>query len=198
MKKQKVKNIKIFKTLKIKGYIYKTLYILLILILIYNIIFLLNSVILKNNYFKFSKINMFSMNTDSMKNDISKNSLVIVKKTKKSKLKNNDIIAYEVNGNIRINRLINQYNDQNSGKEVYVTKSDLNYYPDIEKISYEQIIGKKIINIPLLGVFIKIFQSKIISLICTFVLILMFIINESKIKRKKRNKKRNRNKKSIY
>lgn len=130
------------------------------------------------------------MNTDLMENDISKNSLVIVKKTKKSELKNNDIIAYEVNGKIRINRLINKYNDENSGQEVYSTKSNLNYYPDIENISYEQIIGRKIISIPFLGVFIKIFQSKIISFVCTFILIFMFIINDSKIKREKRNRRR--------
>lgn len=190
LKKQKVKNIKFYKTLKIKRCTYKLIYILLMLIFIYNIIFLINSVILKNEYFKFSKINMLSMNTDLMENDISKNSLVIVKKTKKSELKNNDIIAYEVNGKIRINRLINKYNDENSGQEVYSTKSNLNYYPDIENISYEQIIGKKIINIPFLGVFIKIFQSKIISFVCTFILILMFIINDSKIKREKRNRRK--------
>ena len=187
---KKKKQTKSIKNLKPKVIIYKLLKILAVLLVIYNITFLANSVIYKNKYLKFSKINILCMNTDSMKGDINKWSLVIVKKVNESKLNNNDIIAYEINGNIKISKLVNQYIDDN-GKKVYITKANSNYYPDNQKISYDQIIGKEICSIAGLGIFVKIIQSKIVSFIFFIILILMFINTEMKIKRRKRiNKKR--------
>lgn len=190
------KQTKSIKKLKPKVVIYKLLKILVVLLVIYNIIFLANSVIYKNKYLKFSKINILCMNTDSMKGDINKWSLVIVKKVNESKLNNNDIIAYEINGDIKICKLINQYIDDN-GKKVYTAKASSNYYPDNKKIFYDQIIGKKICSIAGLGVFVKIIQSKIISFIFLIIFILMFINTEVKIKRMERISK-SKKKNNVY
>ena len=181
------KQIKSIKKLNPKFVIYNLLKTLAVLLVIYNIIFLVNSVIYKNKYLKFSKINILCMDTDSMKGDINKWSLVVTKKVSEDELNNNDIIAYEINGNNKVSKLVNQYYNDN-GKKVYIAKANSNYYPDNKEISYNQIIGKEICSIAGLGIFAKIIQSKIVSFIILIILVLMFINTEMKIKRRNRIK----------
>lgn len=184
---KKKKQTKSIKKLKPKIVIYNLLKILAVLLVIYNIIFFTNSVIYKNKYLKFSKINILYIDTNSMKGDINKWSLVVTKNVSESKLNNKDIIAYEINGNIRISKIVNQYTD-NNGKKIYIAKANSNYYPDNKEISYNQIIGKKICSISGLGIFVKIIQSKILSFVFLVILIVIFINTEMKIKRIKRIK----------
>jgi hypothetical protein len=181
-KLKKKKQTKFIKNLSFKKIVYKILKILILLVVIYNTFFLVNNAIYKNEYIKYLKINILCMKTDSMKDDINKWSLVVIKKVNEDNLKNNDIIAYEINGDIKISKLINQYiNDD--GKKVYIAKANLNYYPDNKEILYNQIIGKKICSIAGIGIFIKIIQSKIVSFIIFIILILIFFNVKIKIKR---------------
>lgn len=152
-----------------KGKIIKDiLYAIIMICCTYNIIFVLYTTISQNEYLELFGISFFNMKTDLMSEDIEKNSLVIVKKVKGQNLKKGDIIAYQINGKVRINKIVN---DQKG----YTTKSNKNYYPDIEKITTEQIIGKTEITIYGLGFIAIILQSKIITGIIFVYLILKLL-----------------------
>lgn len=150
--------------IKLKPILIKTLNIILLVCVFLNIIFLLNTTLAKNEYFKIFGISFFKMNNNLMKGDINKNDLVLVKEVKESQLQEGDIIAYKVNGNIRINKII--YKEQE-----YTTKSNKNFQPDIEKISDDQIIGKKIANVRFLGLILEVLQSKTTS-VCVLIFLL--------------------------
>lgn len=146
----------------------------------FNLIFLLNTTLGKNDYFEMFEISFLKMNNDLMENDISKNDLVLVKQVNEKELQEGDIIAYKVNGNIRINKIIDKQKD-------YTTKSNKNFQPDIEKVNSDQIIGKKIANIRFLGILLGILQSKITSIIILIILIFKFCYNKYMyIKKKER------------
>ena len=125
------------------------------------------------------------MKTNLMEQDISKNDLIIIKEADSEDLQNNDIIAYDINGRVRINKIV--YYEQNQ----YTTKSNKNYYPDIETITASQIVGKKIANIPFLGVILELLQSKTVSIFTLVFLIFIFWYNRyMHLRRNERNKKR--------
>lgn len=189
MKKKEEENVKFLKNLKYKKKIYKILTIILILLILYNMICLINKAFFEKNYVNIFGINLFSIDTDSMKDELNKNGLIITKKTNNQDLKIDDIITYEINDQIRTNKIINKFYDEERGEEVYITKSNLNYYPDIEKISESQIIGKKIVYIPLMGWTIKFIRSWIFSVISILVLFIMMLQNKAKMRRKKHRKK---------
>lgn len=143
----------------------------------YNISFLLNTTITQKDYFQLFGITLLNMENNLMENDISQNDIVVIKSVGEKELQEGDIIAYTVNGHIRINKIINS-------KDGYTTKSNKNYYPDIEKIQVEDIIGEKILNIPSLGILLKILQSKITSV--AIFIFLIFGFTTSVYKDKKR------------
>ena len=151
MRKVKKGKIKFLQKVKLKKIILNCIYVIIAICVLYNIIFSINTSISKKEYFKLYGISFFGMKTDLMKEDINKNDLVIVKEVEDKNLQKGDIIAYEVNGKIRINKIIDE-------QEGYMTKSNRNYYPDIEKITINQIVGKKIVNIPLLGLVLELLQ----------------------------------------
>ena len=161
IKKEKKNKTKIFKYI---------IYFLIGICLSYNIIFSLNTTITKKDYMTVLGITFFNMENDLMKDDISQNDLVIVKKVKEKKIQEGDIIAYTVNGQTRINKIINTKNG-------YTTKSNKSYYPNIEKISYEDVIGKKIAVISTAGNLLNVMQSKTTSLVLFLFFILSFLYN---------------------
>lgn len=164
------------------------IYFLIILFILYNAIFLINTSISKKDYFKLFGISLFCMENDLMNDEINKNDLVIIKEVQSKDLQEGDIIAYEINEKIRINKIIDIKNE-------YTTKSNKNYYPDIEKIKINDIVGKKVINIPFLGKVIKILQSKIFSVFSIIFMIFVFFYNrhiyEKKNQRIRKKKKLN-------
>ena len=126
------------------------------------------------------------MNSELMQNEINLGDLVVVKEVDENQLQEGDIIAYTVNGKTRINKIINKQNE-------YTTKSNKNYNPDIEKVSYIQVIGKMVICMPFLGVAIAILQSKITSAVFLVFLVLYFFYNRcvyTKKKERARKKKK--------
>ena len=164
--------------IKIRPIIGTVIYIVFYICVSINILFLLNSSILKKENLEIAGISFFRMQNDLMQNEINKNDLVIIKKAKDSELQIGNIIAYEVNGNVRINKIINK-------KETYTTKSNKNYYPDFEKISSKQIIGKKIASIRYLGILLEILKSQITSWFILVFFILKFSYNKYMYKIKK-------------
>ena len=58
--------------------------------------------------------------------------------------------------------------------EGYVTKYNQGYYLDREIVTDNQIIGKTIINVPILGKVSEVLQSKITSIIVIIILLLAY------------------------
>jgi len=54
-----------------------------------------------------------------------------------------------------------------------------------EKVTYNQIVGKKVLHIPFLGWLIKLIRSGIFSVLCILILFVMFLENKAKMRRKK-------------
>ena len=184
MKKIKKEKIKFEQKVKFKKILFTGLYIVIIVCILYNIFFLINTSISQKNFLKVFGISFFSMKTDLMENDINKNDLVIVKEVEDYELQIEEIIAYQVNNRIRINKIVNKEDSY------IITKSNKNYYPDIEQIETEQIIGKKIVNIPFLGILLNILQSKITSIFILMYLIYIFWHNKKIYIRNNKKRKR--------
>lgn len=186
MKQVKRKKNKFAQEAKKQAIFRKLILSILAIFVLYNAIFFINNAVTQKQYFSVFGITALSMETDLMQNEINKNDLVLLKKVDKKDLKNGDIIAYQINGKIRINKIINS-------KKSYVTKSNKNYYPDIEEIEYEQIIGKKIVNIGFWGNLLNILQSRVTSFLILIILIFMIFYNryyyqKQKIRKKKKTK----------
>lgn len=180
MKKEKI--IKIIKYL-IKYSICAFIFICLI----YNIIFVLYTTITQKEYLDFLGISFFNMKTELMSGDINENSFVIMQNVDEKNLKVGDIIAYQVNDKVRINKIVNI-------DKLYTTKSNQNFNPDIEKVTYNQIIGRKVAIISGVGFFCDILQSKVTTFILLMVLCLkflyyMYLNKQRKVRNMKKNKK---------
>ena len=118
------------------------IYLIIMICVLYNIVFSITTTISGKDYLEFFGISLFNIENDLMQDELKKNDLVIVKQVKESELHKGDIIAYTLNGQTRINKIINQ----NDG---YITKYNKNYQPDIEAIQYNNIIGKVTKSLPL-------------------------------------------------
>lgn len=187
MKKRHIEN-SFNKRKVLKKAILKIIYVLLYISVLYNILFLINTTITKNEYFKIFDISVITMKSESMKPELKKNDLMIVKAYKKNIPKINDNISYNINNTIRTNKLFNiQYDD---GERYYVTKSNNNYYPDIEKIYDNQILGKVIINIKFLGIFINIIQSRVFTIFAMIFILLRISYNKYMYKKKKERRRK--------
>ena len=186
MKKKKDKKVKIEfeQKRKLKKIMIAIISFIITICVLYNVLFLINTTISQKDYFHVFGISFFSVKTDLMENDLHKNDFVIVKEVTNSELQVGDIIAYEVNDQIRINKIVDK-------KDGYTTKFNQNYYPDIEKITINEIIGKKIVSIPFLGIILDILQSKIISILVLLFLMFIFWYNTyTHTKRKERERKK--------
>lgn len=190
MKTKKETKIKFYKKIQVEKILLKILYAIILICILYNILFLINTTISHKDYFSLFGISIFVMENDLMEGDISKNALIITNDDEldTNDLKIDDTIVYEKNSKIKIAKIINVQADD--GKTQYIVKAIKNYYPDNEPVVIGQIIGKVQLNIPVLGVFIKILQSKITTSIIIILLILKLLYNrytyKMKIERKKK------------
>lgn len=167
-KELKMKKEELIKYIRLLGK--KCLYVIIIICIIYNILYVTYTTFTQEEYIQLFGTSAFCMETDLMREDIAKNELVIVKKIEE--LQVGDIIAYKINGKIRINKIVKNKNGE------ITTKSNKNYNPDIEKITEEQIIGKKVIAIPILGIILTILHSRIITIIILLYLIFKLFYNK--------------------
>ena len=190
MKMQKEWKNKFERNAKINKIVFKSIYFLFAIAIIYNIIYLVNTTITKKEYLDILGIRLFCINNNLMEDEFSKNDLVIIKNTQSDKLKIGDIIAYNIDKQIKINKIINIYNDEITGKRIYITKYNKNYNPEIEKITSNQILGKKVVIVIGVGAMFRILQSKIITIFVIVILCIYFSYNkyiyENKRKRIKR------------
>lgn len=162
------------KTKILEGFIYKVIHIILIFLLINNIIYFANIAFTKKKYLSFNNISFFI---------IDDNIQAFRKNNNDKYYNNNDIICYNINGNIKICRISNIYSDTQNGKKYYVTKYDNNINPNIEKVRFEDIIGKKIFTIKFLGKLISFSHKKFIFILEAIILIIIFMLNNERQRR---------------
>lgn len=190
MKKKEEKTEKKSEKKYIIEYLIKFLNILFCICIIYNIMFFIYTTITQKEYFSVFGISLFSMENELMEEEISKNDLIITKDITRyqDNLTINDNIVYERNKQIKINKIIKI--NQDNGKTEYVTKAIKNYHPENEPVKNGQIIGKVILNIPILGILLNILQSKITTIIIIIFLIFKLLYNKYQYKMRKERKKK--------
>lgn len=190
LKMQKNNKIRFLQYAKIKKILIKILYIISVIAILYNMVFLIHKTITHKEYLEVFGVSLFTMDGDLMRDDLNNNDLVIVKQINEDEINVGDIIAYSINGKIRINKVFNIYYDDSIRKVVYITKSNNNFQPDIEPIQIDQIIGKKVINISGLGAVIKILQTKFVSIIALIILCISYLYNRYLYNIKKERKRK--------
>lgn len=144
----------------IKKRIVKIIYICLIITILYNIIIKIKN---PNESTGIFGINIFCIMSGSMEPKINVNDIVVIKKVKQNKIKQNDIITFQVNEETITHRIINI--EEQNGEKIYTTKGDANNVPDSEKIVYNNIKGKYIFKIPKIGKILLILKKYLIIIL---------------------------------
>lgn len=169
----------------------KILYIILI-ILIYNLVLVGISFISKHDFNGFFGYKAYNITTNSMEPNINIGDIIIVKNVKKEdSLKTGDIISFRKNGEIITHRIIDII--ETNGEKRYITKGDNNNIPDLEKLSFSQIEGIKVISIPYLGRIVEFLENQIIFLILILIILIIYLYRlnkteKSELRREKRRK----------
>ncbi len=165
---------------KVIVFIFKTL---LSIIIVYNVCFFINTTITQKDYFSIFEISFFCIDTQAMQPDLQKNNFIMVKKDK-NEYKENEIIIYKISNQTKIGKIVEvKIEDE---KKCYIVKTNTNYYP--ETIKFEQIIGKKSIAIPFVGLILKIVQNKFVTIII-FLLLIYNRYNYLKSMKRRRKKR---------
>ncbi len=191
MEKQKSKEIKKITPLNIVG---------IILIIIFLPIIIINMVIVIKGAIHPEKVPMVfntaplvvisdSMTIDKEKNTgaFNKNDLIIVKKVDPSILKEGDIITYMAkDGEVITHRIIDVIINED-GSTVFETKGDASPGIDINKVTYEQVVGIYKNRIPKLGGFATFLQKPTGIIIVLGVPLLIFFGVDIILKNKEKN-----------
>ena len=175
----KRKNIEI----KLKNSLNIIIYIILIIIMTYNISLIIQSVLNPNKTPSFLGIKTYVIISGSMEPNINIGDIVITKDEEKD-LQIGDIISYR-KGHSVITHRISQINKNENGDITYKTKGDNNNTEDSEEIANGDIEGKVVKIIPKLGKISLVLQNKVI-IIVVLIIFYMYIS-----KNYKKNKKLN-------
>lgn len=162
--------------------IYVLVYIIIIPILIYNFTLIIKSFIFKDEIPDFFGYKNFVIISESMEPTINVGDSIFVKEVAEEDLKVNDIISYNINGEIITHRIVKIQNED--GEKVYITKGDNNRAEDKWKITYEDIEGKYIFKINGFGKFMEMLKSKVFLGILIILIILSIVYNNNLSKKK--------------
>ena len=165
----------------------KILGLILILMILYNVINTAYGIFNKKLELQIGETKIYVAEDKTMLPTIKLNDLILAKQCTPEELNLEDIIIFDENGIIKVQRITKI---QGLGEKTnYTTKGDNNYYNNNVIIKYEQIKGKFVKRIPLLGFIIKILESKVTTIFIVIILILLFLFNrDMKMKSIKRRK----------
>ena len=156
------------------------------------IIFIYNAVLLFfSSANKFQDLSLlgykaFIISTNSMEPSINHGDAILTKRVKEG-----DVITFKRENEPITHRIIRI--DQEDNTYLYVTKGDNNNVEDKQKVSYNDIEGKKIIAFPKLGYVVEAAENQLVILIITLV-VLIFLLGRlqlDEIKYNRRVKKKN-------
>ena len=122
----------------------------------------------------------YAITTDSMYPNLKKGDIVIVDTN--AEYKEGEVITFLPQGYDKtVTHRIIEYREQTG---TYITKGDNNKKEDFYKVTSQDIIGKQVFRIPLLGNLILIFKSLII--ICySLMMIIMVVLRKKRLDRKR-------------
>ena len=157
-------------------------YLLLVVLLIYNVTLICRSVIYPDETPSVLGIKTYVVVSGSMKPTLAIGDIVVVKKIEKNELLEKDIISYREGQKIVTHRihsimLVN-------GDIMYRTKGDSNNSYDRQLIKYDDIEGKVIFVIPNVGKFLIFLQNKniiILIIVIYYILMLWQMFGKKKI-----------------
>ena len=182
-KKTEKSNSRFIRKSKKKKIVLKTIYFLILFVIVYQILYLISIQINKNSHFEYFGISLLQMKNDYMSKDLNKNDLVITKKIENEELNVDDIIAYKVNNKIRIDKVYKILKSEGAENNTYITKNNSSLYPNSEHVDENEIIGKKVISIPKIGFIINLMQLKITTFFV--IIILLLLISNAQYKERK-------------
>ncbi|MDZ4993088.1 signal peptidase I [Clostridium perfringens] len=148
---------------KIGNTIYYIVVGMLVLILINNFMSKSDSI------FKAVGFRTYSILSGSMEPEIRTGDLAIVKSAKMNQVEPGDVITFKYEGNTVTHRIIEK------NEEGLITKGDNNNAEDTEIVKEEDLIGKVLFHIPLLG-YVTVFLSKPIVISGLMLLIAISIL----------------------
>lgn len=159
------------KTKKIKNIVFNIIkyiiFICILVLILYSLIFNFNKIFFKKEYLQIGNISIITGNSfNSMNPELQNSDLIIIGKEKEYDMQEGTIYAYELNEKVFVQRLY--YIDTNNGNIQYIFKGDNNINPNLDGIKSEDIIGKVIFSVPIIGLFAKVFQNEYV---CLFIII---------------------------
>ena len=174
---------------RIKKIINIIINLILIVVMLYNISLIMQSILRPNQTPSFLGIKTYVIISGSMEPNINIGDLVVAKKIK-GELQVGDVISYR-KGHSVITHRISQKTENEDGEKIYKTKGDNNNTEDSEEIKTEDIEGKVIKVIPKVGNITLILKNKVVSTIVVIILSIYIFKNYKKNKKlNSRHKKR--------
>lgn len=178
------------KDLNKKTKLVRTIIYALIIVAIYNILIVSITSILNKTGRSMFGYRAYIITTDSMKPNISQGDIIIIKETEEEILKIDDIITFRKNNKLITHRIIEIETDE-AGNKQYVTKGDNNNIEDLEKVSYQEIEGKKTVRIPVLGKVVILLQDEVYIILIAIILLLIYLhMQKAEEKEKVRREKK--------
>lgn len=172
------------------------LYLIIIPIIIYDMFLIIQTIIKPESTPNVFGFKTFTVVSGSMKPTINKNDVIIVKSVEKKDIQTNDIITFNIDGEIITHRVIDYkvINDE----IIYTTKGDSNEVTDIHEVNFRNIEGKYINKIPGVGKLFSLLKNKYIFSLIFILLIICYILQkktlQKKIERKEKRKEYERKK----
>ncbi len=165
---------------RIRNILYGIMYAVLIIIMVYNISLIAQSILKPNKTPSFLGVKTYVIISGSMEPNIEIGDIVVVKA--EENLDIGDVISYR-KGQSVITHRITQINKNENGEIEYKTRGDNNNVEDEESIKPSNIEGKVIKIVPKLGNVTLILQNKVIII---FIFIIFYIYVSRNYKKNKK------------
>lgn len=165
---------------RIRNILYGIMYAVLIIIMVYNISLIAQSILKPNKTPSFLGVKTYVIISESMEPNIEIGDIVVVKA--EENLDIGDVISYR-KGQSVITHRITQINKNENGEIEYRTQGDNNNVEDEESIKPSNIEGKVIKIVPKLGKVTLILQNKVIII---FIFIIFYIYVSRNYKKNKK------------
>lgn len=165
---------------RIRNILYGIMYAVLIIIMVYNISLIAQSILKPNKTPSFLGVKTYVIISGSMEPNIEIGDIVVVKA--EENLDIGDVISYR-KGQSVITHRITQINKNENGEIEYRTQGDNNNVEDEESIKPSNIEGKVIKIVPKLGKVTLILQNKVIII---FIFIIFYIYVSRNYKKNKK------------
>ena len=158
------------------------LYIIIIPIIIYDVFLIIHTIIKPESTPDVFGYKTFTIISGSMEPTINIGDVIIIKKVDKDDIQTNDIITYNIRGEIITHRVIDYkiINDE----IVYTTKGDSNEVTDIQEVKYRNVEGKYINKIPKVGKILSLIKNKYVFSSIFILLIICYIIQKKTLQKK--------------